>query len=276
MSNFVDITGNRYGKLVVVKLIEKNSTIGHKWLCKCDCNNEKIVGGRELKRKDSRGTKHCGCSAYECKLKDITDQRFGKLVALRLSKERDNSNRTQWVCVCDCDITVEKLIRTNDLLTNKTKSCGCIRDEKVKIRMTGSNHYKWIVNRDEVLLRKRLHSRCRMMLTRVLKNSNQSKVDKTLNMLGYTQEQLMERLGIKELKDLVGYEIDHIFPINAFIFYNIHNPKIINSLDNLQLLTPEENGSGGKWDKYDKEEFENWLKLKNVCFNSKLDNNKVD
>jgi hypothetical protein len=62
---FVDRTGRRYGKLVVVQYAgmrdRKTGTSKHTlWLCRCDCGNESVVAGVNLGGKD--GTRSCGCS----------------------------------------------------------------------------------------------------------------------------------------------------------------------------------------------------------------------
>lgn len=58
-----DITGNRYGRLVVIKDSGKrNASRSALWLCKCDCGNEKIANGTDLRRGD---TQSCGCLRKE-------------------------------------------------------------------------------------------------------------------------------------------------------------------------------------------------------------------
>ena len=47
----------RYGLLTTIKECGKDNAKHKKWLCKCDCGNEKIVTGYHLKG----GTKSCGC-----------------------------------------------------------------------------------------------------------------------------------------------------------------------------------------------------------------------
>lgn len=60
MSKALDLTGERYGNLTVIKRVE-NSKNGHSnWLCKCDCGNYTTVHSGHLREK--RGTKTCGCS----------------------------------------------------------------------------------------------------------------------------------------------------------------------------------------------------------------------
>lgn len=59
----IDITGQRFGRLVAIKLIPKEertwSNKERAWLCKCDCGNEVIVRQRSLR--GARVTKSCGC-----------------------------------------------------------------------------------------------------------------------------------------------------------------------------------------------------------------------
>lgn len=56
-AKFIDLTGNKYGKLKVIKFIEIKSGQPY-WLCKCECGNEKAIAGNSLK---SNRTKSCGC-----------------------------------------------------------------------------------------------------------------------------------------------------------------------------------------------------------------------
>ncbi len=67
MARFVDLTGQRFGRLTVIKQIEdyisSNGKRMTQWLCKCDCGNEtKVVGSRLTKK---NGTKSCGCLQRE-------------------------------------------------------------------------------------------------------------------------------------------------------------------------------------------------------------------
>lgn len=56
------------------------------------------------------------------KPKDLKGKRFGKLVAISLTKKK---NRTAWFCQCDCG--GHKIVSTQNLVGGFTKSCGCIR-----------------------------------------------------------------------------------------------------------------------------------------------------
>jgi hypothetical protein len=59
MPALIDLTGQRFGRLTVVKKA-KNGYV--KWLCKCDCGNETTVSGQELRKGK---TNSCGCLRKE-------------------------------------------------------------------------------------------------------------------------------------------------------------------------------------------------------------------
>jgi len=75
----LDISGNRYGKLVVLNLAYTKSKNSY-WLCKCDCGNEKIVIANSLKKGT---TKSCGCLRIKSK----------KPVKTEIKKERKEKKR---------------------------------------------------------------------------------------------------------------------------------------------------------------------------------------
>lgn len=58
MSRFIDLTGEKFGRLVVIKRIGKDKSGNIIWLCRCDCKTEKIIRGASLKNKTTRS---CGC-----------------------------------------------------------------------------------------------------------------------------------------------------------------------------------------------------------------------
>ena len=60
--------------------------------------------------------------------KDLTDQRFGRLVAIRQVGSNSSKSRL-WLCRCDCGN--EKVIPANQLYPDgkSTRSCGCLRSD---------------------------------------------------------------------------------------------------------------------------------------------------
>lgn len=55
----IDMTGNRYGRLVVVKYDGKMPDNHAAWLCQCDCGKTKRISSNSLRRKNY--VKSCGC-----------------------------------------------------------------------------------------------------------------------------------------------------------------------------------------------------------------------
>ena len=50
MSRYIDLTGQRFGKLVVKEYAPSDGRKGAFWLCQCDCGNTTVVAGQELRR----------------------------------------------------------------------------------------------------------------------------------------------------------------------------------------------------------------------------------
>ena len=68
MSALVDLTGRRFGDVIVISRAEsknKNSA----WLCRCDCGNTFIASAPNLK---SGKTKTCGCGVIRAVIKRST------------------------------------------------------------------------------------------------------------------------------------------------------------------------------------------------------------
>ena len=155
-ANFLDLTGQRFGRLTVIKEADKYiSPQGLKfaqWLCKCDCGNDTIVLATNLKKGT---TKSCGCYSIEQVkkrlFKDLTGQKFGRLTAIKPVENNTNSNSqsmmTKWLCRCDCGN--ECIVQSRNLIQNHTKSCGCYNKEQASkrtlINLTGCRFGKLIV-----------------------------------------------------------------------------------------------------------------------------------
>lgn len=62
--------------------------------------------------------------------RDLTGQRFGRLVVKKYSKEfsqKKKDNHKYWECICDCGKTT--FVHTSYLRNGNTKSCGCLQKE---------------------------------------------------------------------------------------------------------------------------------------------------
>lgn len=87
----IDITGNRYGRLVVTgyagtrKLGGKGSTVTT-WDCRCDCGGTVVaVPGGRLK---NGNTKSCGCLYAETRQRVLTDSDKAKISASHIGKTK--------------------------------------------------------------------------------------------------------------------------------------------------------------------------------------------
>ena len=58
MPRFIDITGLRFGRLVVLKIEGRNQHNQIEWLCRCDCGQQHATLGTLLRSGQSRS---CGC-----------------------------------------------------------------------------------------------------------------------------------------------------------------------------------------------------------------------
>jgi hypothetical protein len=64
LSNFKDLTNQKFGRLTVVEYVKSDKYGNTYWKCKCRCNNEVIVRRSNLMSGD---TQSCGCLALEIK-----------------------------------------------------------------------------------------------------------------------------------------------------------------------------------------------------------------
>jgi len=131
--------GTRFEKLVVMKRdnsIQKNIVY---WSCKCDCGGICSVAGWKLRK---RYVISCGCTKRYVH-NNITQQRFGKLVAIKPLREKSRTGSILWECICDCGNTVK--YSSVHLKAKGVKSCGCLQKEIIK--KIGKNNLKSIQGR---------------------------------------------------------------------------------------------------------------------------------
>lgn len=114
------LVGQRFGKLVVLESTPQRYHNSIVWKCQCDCGNIKYVPTDLLR---SGHTKSCGCLIREVQGNDLTNQRFGKLVALYPCDYKKRSSII-WHCRCDCGNECD--VESYNLRSRTTSSCGCI------------------------------------------------------------------------------------------------------------------------------------------------------
>jgi len=140
MGRFIDLTGKRFGKWLVIKRVDNDKFGSACWWCKCACGEERKVFSRSLIHGKSAG---CG----DCEFADLIGKKFSRWTVVSRTRRR---NRTYLLCKCDCGN--EREIMAYDLIKGKTKSCGCYAREitsKIKriepglaAKRTVYNHYR--------------------------------------------------------------------------------------------------------------------------------------
>ena len=132
-----DITGERFWKLLV---IGRTHNVGEytMWLCECDCGDITCVSARHL---STGRTRSCGCLRKEAGGKNLTGQRFGRLIAVKPTDKRAKGSIV-WELKCDCGNTT--YVDTGNLCSGNTRSCGCLHKEVVNNDITGQRFGKLI------------------------------------------------------------------------------------------------------------------------------------
>lgn len=140
MSRLIDLTGQQFGYLTVIKRVE-NVGKQVRWLCRCKCGNEKIVYGTNLRR---GLTTSCGCYRKEKlaqeKLQDLTGQKFGKLTVIGLNHYNSELRQYYWDCECECG--GRAIVYSGHLKSGHTQSCGCLLskgEEKIATLLSQNN-----------------------------------------------------------------------------------------------------------------------------------------
>jgi len=167
------------------------------------------------------------------RIKDITNNRYGRLVVIKLDSIKNR--KSYWLCKCDCG--TEKVIYSCDFKSGRTRSCGCLNREKT-IERNKQKHSKE---------RRRKESESRMGKDNPNYKHGNSRTPAYFNMMAqqYNAMKLNQTptLTENEKKKIELYytishhlgenfHVDHIHPLSKG---GLHHP------DNLQILTKEEN-----------------------------------
>jgi len=223
MGKLIDLTGRRFGRLVVIRRGNKPENVKNRdiyWLCQCDCGNEIVTSGASLK---NGKTKSCGCLKIQKfeknrkrNFKDISGKRFGKLLVLSIAEKPENvkCQNTYWLCQCDCGNT--KIIVSNSIISGITSSCGCEHKKIVNDRNSnGQASFRSIFN-----LYKRNAKNRNINFNLSIdefkeitqKNCYYCNVSPKQFSSNYIQYGLYIYNGIDRIDSNKGYEIDNVVP----------------------------------------------------------------
>lgn len=123
-----DLTGERYGKLTVVREADKIIGKHRRWVCECDCGNVVSVLQCNL---GSNKVNSCGClrvAAAAERRHDLTGKTFDRLTVIEEALRVHG--RRRWRCKCKCGKVT--IVEQNNLTSGHTTSCGCFRKERIE------------------------------------------------------------------------------------------------------------------------------------------------
>lgn len=126
-SEYPDIVGMRFGRLLVLDKSNIKTGRYYQYLCLCNCGTVKLILYSRLM---CGNTKSCGClkqenlvtaKARRFNLMDLSGQRFGHLLAVERTEIKSCCSY-KYRCICDCG--TEQLISSAYLRTGKKTSCS--------------------------------------------------------------------------------------------------------------------------------------------------------
>jgi hypothetical protein len=218
---------------------------------RCSCGAVSKVRFRDFKS---------GRRCIHCKFDRLADhfrtpfqevEAFFRQHGATLLAETYKDNRTKMPYICKCG-SVSSATYSNFQKCPNCKKCG-------NLKVSGSNCYMWNPDREAIKRNAKYRKICNNILARALGIASLVKGDHTYTLLGYHARDLQEHIHRHpNYQGEKWMQVDHIFPIKAFMDYQIYDLKFINRLDNLQPLYGT--GNQEKADKYDRTEFERWLK----------------
>lgn len=142
----INLTGKRFGALTAICPVSAADTNDHRpgWLVRCDCGNEKIVNGSNLRRGLITS---CGCGMEKHRRQSITmiekdgHERLEGMQFYELTAEQFlGHNKWRWRCSCG----KQTVAKAADVKNGIVQSCGHILAQTAKRKMTEQNvvgHY---------------------------------------------------------------------------------------------------------------------------------------
>lgn len=129
-----DLTGRRFGRLVVTKMICEPNQMS-KAECICDCGNTVIKPITYLTTGD---TQSCGCLQKERASKALTKDFSGvtSMYGVKFLRREYKNTKGTWMWLCQCGKCGTQFVALPaSVLNGKIKSCGCIRRSSGETRI---------------------------------------------------------------------------------------------------------------------------------------------
>lgn len=161
----IDLTGKRFGNLVVIKYIgqQGNKTL---WECQCDCGNIKPISAGDLTRKDKRAIRGCGCRKGKKYRKPYGESSFQRLYRMyKIGAKRRNipfdlsqeefrvfTKQDCFYCGCHPHTSIKDESSYGEYIYNGVDRVDNLKGYIIKNCVpccTRCNKAKWILSQDE-------------------------------------------------------------------------------------------------------------------------------
>lgn len=127
----LNLKNKKFGDWIVLSKSSKEKY----WTCRCKCGYIKDVYYANLLNGNSKNCINCGMKRRR---KNVEDKRIGKKFGRLTVIKMDPSKKDFYFCKCECGNI--KSISYRQLLSGRTKSCGCLKKEVS--RESGVKHKK--------------------------------------------------------------------------------------------------------------------------------------
>lgn len=127
-----DFSGAELGFLKIIARHEpkdSDTALTASWSCQCACGDACVVTHRQV---TSKKKTNCGCGIRS--LNYQSGNKYGRLTIVREGPKvvYDYGRIRQVWCKCECGNPEMTLVRTNNLASGNTNSCGCVGEESRK------------------------------------------------------------------------------------------------------------------------------------------------
>ena len=135
----IDLTNQRFGKLLAICPAPKRQDKYTRWICQCDCGQTAEIRTDFLR---NGHTTSCGCvKQSHFGQANIIGQTFGRLTVI------EHIPPSKKLCQCQCGNKVE--VATYNLISGNTQSCGCLQRDRASeasfISLVGKRFGKLVV-----------------------------------------------------------------------------------------------------------------------------------
>lgn len=137
-----DYSGQSFGLLKAIERFEysdDDTAITAKWKCLCQgCQKETVISHKSL---SSNKKKNCGCGIRT--LNYAPGKKYGLLTIVSEAPKDEKSGTRKVYCKCDCGNPELVSVKTNNLVSGNTTSCGCVGiQNRIKHGMSDTRTYR--------------------------------------------------------------------------------------------------------------------------------------